>query len=190
MSRMTKFFIAASAAIMLAGCYVPEDFDLDIDFLEDKQYQYRYKGNLVHAMAAMAAKEGKYGAKDEEILAKELSAAPGIKSVSSKGKGRFAVVLDDKGNVGKPLNLLGTFSIKQGKDGLVTMQAPAVKDNDADQLREVGIRFAGTIEVRLPKNVEVVQTNATSKPSMFSGTYGWKFGGAGPGPILTFRYKN
>ena len=194
--RKTFHFAAVLAACsLLAGCLVPEKFTASATVNPDASYVYRYQGTAVHAMAAMAIKSGKFGAKGDEALKNEAAQAnrkdnpDGIRKFDYLGKGRYEVQLEqrrkpDQMSASETLNLV---TLTQEKDGSYTLASPELKEKERRELGQIGIKIDGKFEVTLPPKAEVLSHNAAGTPGWFSKTYTWKIGGLDQRPTIRFR---
>jgi len=74
----------------------------------------------------------------------------------------------------------------------MTIASTKLDDKSKKDLSQLGIHIDGTLEVKLPKNVEILSQNATSTPSFFGmfGSYGWKIGGLDQRPVMKIRIKS
>lgn len=191
MRKSTVAFIAA--AMLLAGCLVPEKFAAKASFQSDGSYTFSYIGTAIHGLAAMQiAQTGKLSAKDDASLDREVAKMKrnaDVKSVSYKGNGRYDLALEAKRKKGQPLDLLGIVSVRTGKDGIVTISSAEINEKGKKDLSQLGIKVDGTLEVTVPKNAEILSHNATNTPTFFGliGTYSWKIGSVDQRPMMKFR---
>lgn len=87
--------------------------------------------------------------------------------------------------------MLDIFTVSTDKNGIMTITSNEIKDKEKRDLEQIGIKIDGTLEVRLPKNAEVISQNATSTPTFFGmfGTYSWKIGRVDQRPVLKVKLK-
>lgn len=189
--------IAASSACVLAlsGCLVPERFSAAVNVQSDGSYAYNYSGTVVHALAAAhIQKAGSLPAKDEADLkaeAAKISKEPDVRRASYEGQGRYNLQVEGKKKAGEALKLLDFLRVSTAKDGVMTIATPELKPRDREGLKEIGIKIDGTLEVKLPRNAEIISHNATSTPSFFGmfGAYSWKIGHLDQRPEMKIRLK-
>lgn len=194
---MRKIFVAMSLACtaLLSGCLVPERFSAKIDVQPDASYTFQYSGTAVHALAAAQIKKtGSLSEKDQNGLKMEeekLLKRPDVRRAEYKGDGRYELEIENKKKVGESLRVLDIFTVSTDKNGIMTITSNEIKDKEKRDLEQIGIKIDGTLEVRLPKNAEVISQNATSTPTFFGifGTYSWKIGRVDQRPVLKVKLK-
>ncbi len=194
---MRKIFVAMSLACtaLLSGCLVPERFSAKINVQPDASYTFQYSGTAVHALAAAQIKKaGSLSEKDQNGLkmeAEKLSKRPDIRRAEYKGDGRYELEIESKKKAGESLRMLDIFTVSTDNNGIMTITSNEIKDKEKRDLEQIGIKIDGTLEVRLPKNAEVISQNATSTPTFFGmfGTYSWKIGRVDQRPILKVKLK-
>ncbi len=183
------------STVLLSACLVPERFTAKIDVQPDASYTFQYSGTAVHAFAAAQIKQtGALSEKDQIGLKREeekLSKRPDVRRVLHKGNGKYELDIESKKKKGESLTMLDIFTVSTDKDGVMTIASKEIREKGQRELEQLGIAIDGTLEVRLPKNAEVISHNATSAPT-FSGTvgiYSWKIGRVGQRPILKVKLK-
>lgn len=183
-----------ASATLLSGCLVPERFSAKVEVEPDASYTFRYSGTAVHALAAAQLKQtGSLSEKDQNGLkteAEKLSKMPDIRRAAYKGNGRYELEIESKKKAGESLKMLDIFSVLTDKDGMLTIASIELKEKDKRELEKLGISINGTMEVRLPKNAEVISHNATSTPTLgMFGAYSWKIGGIDQRPLMKIKFK-
>lgn len=195
---MKRVFLAASLAlaVLLSGCLVPERFSAKVEVQPDASYSFQYSGSAVNALAAAQLKQtGVLSEKDKVALKGEtdkIAKNPDVRRVSYKGDGRYELEIVSKKKAGESLKMFDAFSVRTEKDGVMTIAAIEIKDKVKKDLEKMGLLIDGTLEVRVPKNAEVISHNATSSPSFFGmfGTYSWKVGRVDQRPVLKLKFKS
>lgn len=194
---MRKIFVAMSLACtaLLSGCLVPERFSAKIDVQPDASYTFQYSGTAVHALAAAQIKKtGSLSEKDQNGLKMEgekLSKRPDVRRAEYKGDGRYELEIESKKKAGESLRMLDIFTVSTDMNGIMTITSNEIKDKEKRDLEQIDIKIDGTLEVRLPKNAEVISQNATSTPTFFGifGKYSWKIGRVDQRPVLKVKLK-
>jgi hypothetical protein len=99
--------------------------------------------------------------------------------------------LESKRKSGQALDVLNIFTVRTGKDGVITIASGELDEKGKKQLTQLGIKLDGTLDITVPKNAEVLSHNATSTPSLFGlvGTYSWKIGSIEQRPVMKIRMK-
>ena len=194
--KKTIFATTLLSVVLLSGCLVPERFSAKIEVQPDASYTFQYSGTAVYALAAaQIQKTGSLSDKvqnDLKMEADKLAKKPDIRRATYKGDGRYELEIESKKKAGESLRMLDIFSVSTDKNGVMTIASSEIKEKEKRELEQLGITINGTLEVRLPKNAEVISQNATSTPSFFGmfGTYSWKIGRIDQRPLLKIRLKS
>jgi hypothetical protein len=80
--------------ILVAGCLLPDNFQLDIIANRDGSYTADYAGDLIFIPGYAELKQGKgndHGKAFTDLL-EEIRKEPGFKSVDYKGQARYRVI--------------------------------------------------------------------------------------------------
>lgn len=194
---MKKYSLAVLTltTTLLSGCLVPERFSAKVEVQPDASYSYSYAGTAVHALAALQLKQGgSLSAKDETGLkgeAEKLRKNPDVREATYKGDARYNLVIEGKKKAGEAMTMLSILNVKTDKDGVMTIASAELSEKGKKDLQQLGITIDGTLEVKLPKNAEIISHNATSTPSFFGmfGTYSWKIGRIDQRPLIKVRLK-
>ena len=187
--------MSLACTALLSGCLVPERFSAKIDVQPDASYTFQYSGTAVHALAAAQIKKtGSLSEKDQNGLKMEgekLSKRPDVRRAEYKGDGRYELEIESKKKAGESLRMLDIFTVSTDMNGIMTITSNEIKDKEKRDLEQIDIKIDGTLEVRLPKNAEVISQNATSTPTFFGifGKYSWKIGRVDQRPVLKVKLK-
>lgn len=195
---MKKIFstLALASTLLLTGCLVPEKFTAKIDVQPDAAYTFKYSGTAVNAMAAAQIQQaGALTAKEQDSLKKEadkFSKQADVKRAVHKGDGRYELEIESRKKPGESLRMFDIFSVSTDKNGVITLASTEINDKTKRELGEMGIKIDGTLEVKLPKNAEIISHNATSSPKFFGmfGAYSWKIGSADQRPMMKIKFKS
>ena len=182
------------STLLLSACLVPEKFNAKVDFQSDGSYTFHYVGSAVHAMAAAQIKQGgSLSAKDEDALKSEatkMEKMPQVKKATYRGAGRYDLDIQEEKKPGQPMQMFDTFSVKTDpKSGVTELSSPKLTEKAKADLEQLGLKIDGRLEVSLPKNAEVVSSNATSTPTLGFGTYAWKIGAVGQRAEMKVKFK-
>lgn len=196
MRNVLRAACALAILSVLSGCLVPERFQAQVAIHEDGSYTYRYDGTASHLLAAMQLKKsGSLDAKDEANLKAEAfktAKAPGVKKVTYLGGGRYELATEQEikpGQTGRQA-ILNLVNVRKEKDGSFTMASPPIKEKDLTELKSLGLKIDGSLEVKLPSNAKVLEHNADSAPGLLSKAYSWKIGSADVRPLLKFKLSS
>jgi len=196
MKRTAALIATAVATIALTGCFIPEKFTTTVKMASDGGYSYQYSGLTAFGPAIMQMKMSGSGlsSKQEQELQLEvgkLSKSPDVQKASYAGNGRYEFVIRGDRKPGQSAKVLDAFNIFTDKDGLVNITSVGLSPADKAELQKLGLKIDGKLEVTLPKNAEVVSSNATSTPTFFGmfGTYSWKIGSIEERPMMKIRLR-
>lgn len=180
---------------LLSGCLYPETFDTSIHVNADTSYTAKFNGRAVNVMALMQMAQTKQPLSQSEIASMNADATkaakgPGVKKFAYVGNARFDVVLDETHQAGSSMLMMEMVRVVFDKEGVMTIGAVTLKEKDKIELKKLGLTTNGTLTVELPKNAEVISTNATSKPKLFGlvGNYSWKIGSIDDAPMMRVRF--
>jgi hypothetical protein len=189
--------VMAACTLILSGCLFPEKFATKVDVNSDTSYHILMSGTAAYVPAVMQIASSKKPLSDKEerslqLESERMGKAEGIKKVSYAGNGRFDIQIDAAKNAGQPSNIFDFFKVSTDKDGVMTISSPRTTDEDKKQLTKLGLGISGTLDVSLPRNAEVISSNATSSPMLFGllGTHSWKIGSVDVSPMMKVRFKN
>jgi hypothetical protein len=191
-----RLLIVSILLMVLAGCWIPENFDTKITINKDGSYTFSYDGTLTFGLALAAAKQGALSAGDEAEFRKEgekLRREPGFKKVDYQGKGRYKVLYEKAGNRGVPFYFVSQemkfFAILPQADRTVTVTAVRPSAEDVQQLNSIGAKIEGALSVSVANGVQVVKHNAESEPIFFGlfGAYKWQIKSPSADPVIVVK---
>jgi len=173
-----KGLVLLPLIVLVAGCLLPDNFQLDITANRDGSYTVDYAGDLIFAPGYAELKQRKGNDHNEAftVLLEQIRKEPGFKSVEYKGQARYRVTYHREGKVDKePYIFVGDsapiFRIEKRPDGTIELGATKLKDNDVTQLKMLELHSHGKVSVKT--DGKVVKHNAASQPGIFSRSYGW-----------------
>lgn len=196
MKRMIKLLAAATCVAALAGCFVPEKFTAEVNMAKDGSYTYEYSGITAFVPAIMdMVKSGKglsdKNDKDLKSQEQKLAKSPDVRKVTYVGNGRYDMKISGERKSGQATNVLDAFRVFTDKDGVINITSAVIKPSDKEELAKLGLNIDGKLSVTLPKNAEVISSNATSSPKFFGlfGTYSWKIGSLDERPTMKIKLR-
>lgn len=196
MKRTAALIATAVATLALTGCFIPEKFTATVKMASDGGYSYQYSGLTAFVPAIVEMKKSGSGLsskqeQDLQLQAGMLGKSPDVQKASYAGNGRYEFVIGGDRKPGQSASVLGAFRVFTDKDGLVNITSVGLKPADKAELQKLGLQIDGKLEVTLPKNAEVVSSNATSTPTFFGmfGTYSWKIGSIEERPMMKIRLR-
>lgn len=177
MQNFFKLVITAFSALLLAGCYAPENFNAQLDFNDDGSYTFHYKGNLAYVPLIVDMQKKNMSTDKEKQVAQDhlakIKKDGNVKSAEYIGKGRYKLEIEEKLKPGEKLNFMGFFSVVHAKDGSIKVSTSEVKQKDKGSLESLGLNVNGTLSVSVPKNAKVLSSNADNTPTLGIGDYKW-----------------
>lgn len=177
MKNFFKLVITAFSALLLAGCYAPENFNAQLDFNDDGSYTFHYKGNLAYVPLIVDMQKKNMSTDKEKQVAQDhlakIKKDGNVKSAEYIGKGRYKLEIEEKLKPGEKLNFMGFFSVVHAKDGSIKVSTSEVKQKDKGSLESLGLNVNGTLSVSVPKNAKVLSSNADNTPTLGIGDYKW-----------------
>ncbi len=166
---MARFLVFLTALLLLAGCYLPLDFEADINIDEKGRYAVRYKGDIIAVTLLSKISKGKVEGSSEikkqaAIYRRDLMRDTGFKKVEHKKLARFGAVYEHQGDIRqeKSFDFVRSnsrfFAIQRRKDGLIEVLGDRPPKKHVDGLIERGIDTRGVL--RIWTNAKVVSHNA------------------------------
>lgn len=103
----------------------------------------------------------------------------------------YDFVIAGERKAGQAANVLDAFRVFTDKDGDINITSVGLKPADKVELQKLGLKIDGKLEVTLPRNAEVISSNATSTPSLFGlfGAYSRKIGSIEERPVMKIRLR-
>lgn len=176
--RLTAFL---AAALLLAGCYLPLDFEADINIDEHGKYAVRYKGDIIAVTLLRKITKGEVEgaeiAKQAAIYRRDLMRDKAFKSVEHVKLARFRAVYERQGDIrtDKSFDFIRSnsrfFAIRRRKDGLIEIIGDRPPKKYVDALIERGIDTRGVL--RVWTRAKVLQTNAPQHRDGSPAVYQW-----------------
>jgi hypothetical protein len=191
-SRLHVIFSLAGV-LLLSGCLIPEKFSAKVDVQSDAGYTFHYSGTAINPLIVSHIKsKGATSDKDEagfKAEAEKMGKLPEVQKAVYKGAGRYQLEIESQKKAGQSLAMFDAFQIRTDKDGVLVISSAEIGDKEKHDMEQLGISIDGTFEVHLPKNAEVVASNATSTPTFGFGTYSWRIGRIDQRPMLKVKIK-
>lgn len=181
--------------LVLSSCFIPEKFSSEFNFKEDGAFNYKFDGTITHAL--IAAEKTKAGGVSEKTqksipaIVQQIQKSPDTKEAKHLDDAKFKVVIQGERNIKSIFSLLDFLKVVQDKNGVIRVFSPPLNEKNKKEIKELGINIDGTLKITLPKNAEVLESNATSSPSLggLIGGYTWKINSDNP-VNLKFKLKD
>lgn len=169
--------------LLLSSCYIPDKFRAELRLSRYGDYSLSYKGDLLWAPILDDYRKGKVSPEDEaekiENIRRDLSRDIAFRKIESRGRGRFGVVYERAGRLGRvQLTALirrdaRMIALRSLENGGIIVAANSMKPSDAQILAELGLTMEG--EFRITTDANVVENNATEVRQFgTSRVYIWK----------------
>ena len=177
-----RFSVFLAALLLLAGCYLPLDFEADINIEEKGRYAVRYKGDIIAVTLLSKISKGKVEGTSEikkqaAIYRRDLMRDKGFKTVDHKKLARFKTVYEHQGDIreAKSFDFVRSnarfFAIQRRKDGLIELLGDRPPKKYVDGLIERGIDTRGVL--RVWTKAKVLQHNAQQVRQGSPAVYQW-----------------
>lgn len=176
-----RFLLFVGALFVLTGCYLPLDFQADINFDAKGGYAVRYKGDIIAVTLLSKISNGKVKGdeikKQAAIYKRDLERDKGFKSVKHVKLARFKTVYEHQGDIRKQKSFdfvrsnARFFMIKQRKDGLIELVGDRPPKKYVDGLIERGIDTRGVL--RIWTTAKVLSHNAQQVRRGSRSLYQW-----------------
>ncbi len=186
--RIYMFTAFACMAMLIAGCWAPENFKATVTIHKDGSYVFTYEGVL-----KLLADDYSYESLDTEEKIDSFFKEPMFKKVENLGMGRYKVSVEKEclpkehlDFMGSPSNLYETslFSIHPLNNDTSNIKITSKyieKKLLIEQYGEIPPEykdmFRGTLTVNLDKGVKVINLNAENTPKIFGiyASYEWNY---------------
>jgi len=173
--------LAGLFLLLLGGCYLPADFEVDINIDDQGRYAFRYKGDILALNLLKRISKGDVTAaindKGAAVYKRDLARDSGFKKVEYLGRARFRVLFERQGDIrrDKSFNFVRSNSrylaINLRKDGRVEVVGDRPPKRYVDELIERGFDVRGVL--RVWTSTRVVRQNATRTRPGSPALYEW-----------------
>ena len=154
---ISKKILAIFFIFLLTGCYLPNNFLLNMQISKTGKYAIEYDGTLTHLGFLQKIGRGELNKSEiKENIAKyryDLIRDKGFKEVTYQDQGRFYTKYSFKGNIKKRklhsfVQRRGWFiSIRKTKPGVVEIKGNKLPKRYIDELTASGFNSYGTLRV-------------------------------------------
>jgi len=159
-----RVLIVLCLPLMLASCYLPEAFTIDLSMERNGDYRLSYRGLLVQPMITEGLLDKSLDAEGEkERVAKvlaDLKRDSAVRQLTYTGRGVFNIVYEKRGNIMREKSFV--FVRRQSRilemffhseRNTVEIRGGFVPDQYQDRLTALGYQMTGKIEVRTTAGV-------------------------------------
>ena len=177
-----RLAVFLAAVLLLTGCYLPLDFEADINFDEKGGSAVRYKGDIIAVPLLSKISNGKVEGtaeikKQAAIYRRDLMRDKNFKRVEHKKFARFTTVFERQGNIRKDKSFdfvrsnARFFAIQRRKDGLIEVLGDRPPKRHVDGLIDRGIDTRGVL--RIWTTAKVLHHNAPQVRQESPTVYQW-----------------
>jgi len=151
--------VAIIAPLMLVGCYLPDDFTIDLNVEQNGDYRFSYRGLLVQPTITEALLNEEIDADEEKVrvdkVLADLKRDSGVKQLTYQGKGIFNIVYERRSNIMRDKSfvfvrrnsrILEMFF--RAESNTVEIRGGFVPDQYEERLTALGYQMTGKIELR------------------------------------------
>ena len=187
-----------AAALVVSGCYLPNEFTADLRITPDGNYNFTYDGRLTYLPLLEKLDKGQMSQEEStesvKAVAQDLARDKGFQEITYASNATFVVRYKRIGNIRAEKSF--TFvrlnsrllSIESGKDGTINIFGDKPNTEDAKRIEATGIVMRGTL--RIQTEAQVLRQNATEVLQVKPAVYVWKIDGvekASPQLLLSAR---
>lgn len=158
--------VAIIAPLMLVGCYLPDDFTIDLNVEQNGDYRFSYRGLLVQPTITEALLNEEIDADEEKVrvdkMLADLKRDSGVKQLTYQGKGIFNIVYERRSNIMRDKSfvfvrrnsrILEMFF--RAETNTVEIRGGFVPDQYEERLTELGYQMTGKIELRTTAGIRI-----------------------------------
>ncbi len=178
MPKQIYFFAILFIAIscILAGCFVPEKYDISINVNNNGRFDFRFDGTVAYVLALeKMALEG-LTREDEQDLKNDLEKEfkkEDFTQVKYKGKGRTQVHYEYSGQLDSSWTFMDTIRISQDEFGVINIETNGFNGRTEKEINKLGLKLNG--HVTITTNGEVIGHNGNNPKGFFGkGRYKWR----------------
>jgi hypothetical protein len=197
MMTLRRLLILA-AALVVSGCYLPNEFTADLRITPDGNYNFTYDGRLTYLPLLDKLDKGQMSQEEStesvKVVAQDLARDKGFQEITYASNATFVVRYKRIGNIRAEKSF--TFvrltsrllSIESRKDGTINIFGDKPNTEDAKRIEATGIVMRGTL--RIQTEAQVMRQNATEVLQVKPAVYVWKIDGvekASPQLLLAGR---
>lgn len=156
---LRRLLMVLLVPVLLTGCYLPQDFTIDLSMERNGDYRLSYRGLLMQPNITQGLLEATLDADAEkEKVAKvinDLKRDSSVRQLTYAGKGVFNIVYEKRGNIIREKSFV--FVRRQSRilemffhseRNTVEIRGGFVPDQYQDRLTALGYQMTGKIEFR------------------------------------------
>ena len=193
MTVLRRLTLLVALAALLAGCYMPTDFQADLRIKPDGNYNFRYQGQLIHVPLLEKLQSERLSQEEESrrvtAIERDLARDAGFKEIAYVDRGTFRVRYERVGNILQQRTYYFVrqnariLAIERHKDGTIRIYGDKPNTQNGEQLEDRGIVMRGRFRVQTEG--QVTRHNADSVRDGPAAIYIWQVDGfAKPSPSM------
>lgn len=194
---LARFWVLA-AVLLVAGCYLPNDFTADVRITPNGNYRFTYDGRLTYLPLLEKLNKGELSqqesAQQVKAVQEDLTRDRGFEQVTYAGSATFVVrykrvgnILNEKSFTFVRLNSR-LLTLERRQDGTIAIFGDKPNTEDARRIAAAGIVMRGSL--RIQTEAEVTRQNATRVVRVAPPVYIWEIDGvekASPAMVFNAR---
>lgn len=180
-ARLARPLIPLCALLALAGCYLPDNFRVDMQVAADGRYAFVYEGDLTQLQflqrIGTGELDGERLAEYVGIYERDLKRDSGFKEIEYLGNARYRVRYEQSGDLTEtrqfsfPRRNAKFIGLRVREDGLIELFGDKLPEAHREELLARGFNARGT--VRVWAGGEVLTHNAESVTQGNPPLYQW-----------------
>jgi len=108
-----------------------------------------------------------------------------------KSRGRYEVSVEKQGRYGEayyfPSEESRVFAVIPQKNRTVMITAIRPNAEDIQQLKSIGAKISGNLEVSVAKGLKVLKQNAQSQPGILDHSFRWRIESPSADPVIVIQ---
>ena len=197
-TRLLARFWVFAAVLLIAGCYLPNDFTADLRITPAGDYRFTYDGKLTYLPLLEKLNKGDLSQQESAAQVKavsdDLARDSGFAQITYGGAATFVVRYKRVGNILREKSF--TFvrlnsrllMLERRQDGTIGIFGDKPNTEDAKRIAAAGIVMRGTL--RIQTEADVRTQNATEVVQVAPPVYIWRIDGVeAPSPAMIFAAR-
>ncbi len=166
---MARLASLLAALLLVGGCYLPMNFEADLNIDKSGKFAFRYKGDIIAITLMRKISHGEVKSEDiaeqAKIYKRDLARDSGFKKIDHVSYARFRVEFDRQGDITreKTFNFVRSntlfLAVKRRQDGDIEVHGDRPPQRLMDALIEINMDVRGIF--RVWTNATVLRHNAT-----------------------------
>lgn len=175
------------SALLLSGCFIPEDFQATLEVENDGTYTYQFEGLALYGPAISAMRNGTLPARDNQALRSrfaETRKKPTNTHVVYRNNGRVQINHRERHGPAQRVDGLGMLTLTRGRDGVFTVKAAQPSSTQLKMLSDAKVHVRGKVTIKLPPNAKVIEANGEK---ITDSIYKWSVNGLARTPLIRYQ---